>query len=159
MNKQTKYIALWAVMYIICLIFSFIPASNDFLMVLGVALSLGFFVPPALLLHYALTTGKKQTILRVRNLCFTSLGLTLALLVLNFLSVYFSTGLGTAVYYLLILVSVPMICSQIWFLSLFCWACLMMFCLQELRKIREHEQALAQQKAEKKAEKKARRNR
>ncbi len=154
MCKQLKLSIAWAVMYIICVVFSFIPAGNDLLTVLEAALALGFFIPPALLLHYAVITGKKTTLIRIRNLCFASLGSTLALLVLNFLSVYFSAEMGTAVYYLLTLVSVPMICSQFWLLSLFVWACFLMVCLQELRKLQQKEAQALEEKMKRKKEKK-----
>jgi hypothetical protein len=52
------------------------------------------------------------------------LGLTLALLVANVFSVLWSEAVGTVLYELLIFVSVPMVCSRHWVLSLFLWACL-----------------------------------
>ena len=134
MNKQMKLSAAWAVMYTVCLVFGFLPPRNDLLLVLEVALALGFFVPPAMLLRYAIATGRKNTVRYLRNLSLASLGTTLVFLVLNFLSVYFTAGIGTVLYHVLIFVSVPMVCAQHWFISLFCWACLLMVCLQEMKK-------------------------
>lgn len=134
MNKQAKLSAAWAAMYTICLVFGFLPPSNDLLLVVEVGLALGFFIPPALLLRYAIATDRKNTVRYMRNISLASLGVTLVFLVLNFLSVYFTTDVGTALYYILIFVSVPMICAQQWFISLFCWACLLMVCLQEMKK-------------------------
>ena len=60
--------------------------------------------------------------------------LSLVFLVLNFLSVYFSAHTGLVVYVLLVMFSAPMVCSQIWVLSLFLWACLLMVTLPEIKK-------------------------
>ena len=62
----------------------------------------------------------------VRNLSAISLGVTLFLLVLNFLSGKASDAMGEFLYGLLTMLSAPMVCSQYWLLSLFLWACLLM---------------------------------
>lgn len=134
MTKQMKLSIAWIAMYVVCTVFGFIVPVNDLLLVVQIALALGFFIPPALLLHYAIATERKKTVLILRNISLASLGLTLVFLVLNFLSIYFPLGVGTALYYILIFVSAPMVCSQRWLLSLFCWACLLMVCLQEQKK-------------------------
>jgi len=134
MTKQMKLSLAWIAMYVVCTVFGFIFPTNDLLLVVEIALALGFFVPPALLLHYAIVTEQKKTVLILQNICLASLGLTLALLVLNFVSILLPGDVGTALYYILIFISTPMICSQYWLLSLFCWACLLMVCLQEQRK-------------------------
>ena len=61
-------------------------------------------------------------------------GLTLALLVANFTTALSSEVLGTVVYYVLTIVSAPMICSGHWAMSLFLWACLLMGSLTLLKK-------------------------
>ena len=134
MTKQMKLSLAWIAMYVVCTVFGFILPANDLLLVVEIALALGFFVPPALLLHYAIATERKKTVLILQNICLASLGLTLALLVLNFVSILLPGDVGTALYFILIFVSTPMICSQYWLLSLFCWACLLMVCLREQRK-------------------------
>ena len=60
--------------------------------------------------------------------------LSLVPIVLNFLTVGAGNDWGLAMYWLLILVSAPMVCGQIWALSLFGWACVMMTCIHFLRK-------------------------
>jgi energy-converting hydrogenase Eha subunit E len=134
MKKQAKFYGAWIAMYTICLVFGFLPPKNDLMLVVEIGLSLGFFIPPALLLRYAIATGRKNTVRYLRNISLASLGVTLVFLVLNFLSVYFTTDVGTALYYLLIFVSVPMVCAQQWFLSLFGWPCLLTVCRQEMKK-------------------------
>ena len=66
----------------------------------------------------------------IRNLSVASLALTLVLLVVNFLSVGASKAAGDVLYVLLIILSAPMVCGQVWVLSLFLWACLLMVCLK-----------------------------
>ena len=58
----------------------------------------------------------------IRDLSGASLGITLALLVVNFLSVLSSGWVGTALNALLTILSTPMIASGYWALSLFLWA-------------------------------------
>jgi hypothetical protein len=96
------------------------------------AVSLGFFVPPAWLTYRAIREKKWKTVALVRNLSMVSLGLTLLVLVLTFLSAAAKAApaLGQLLQVLLIFVSAPMVCSQVWVLSLFCWACLLMVTLK-----------------------------
>jgi len=74
------------------------------------------------------------TVRAVRTLSLVSLSATLVVLVLNLLTVGGTPEAGLFAYYLLILVSSPMVCNQIWFPSLFLWACLMVVSWQQLRK-------------------------
>lgn len=70
----------------------------------------------------------------IRNLALTSLVLTVALIMANFFSLMAPEGLGNALYVLLVIVSAPMVCSQYWVLSLFGWACLMLWTRSLLKK-------------------------
>ena len=133
MNKKTLF-ALWGGMFILCAALGFIPEPESAARVVLTLLSLAFFVPPAWLLYRA---GKEKDVLSlklVRNLSALSLGLTLVLLIGNFLSALGSEALGNVVYYILVIVSSPMICSGHWASSLFLWACLLMVSLRQLRK-------------------------
>jgi len=65
-------------------------------------------------------------VLTVRILAILSLSLSLIALVANFLSILGTEALGNALYVVLVLVSVPMVCGQYWVMSLFLWACLLM---------------------------------
>ena len=58
----------------------------------------------------------------IRNLSGASLGLTLVLLVANFLSVMGSARLGLVLDAILTVLSAPMVCSGYWALSIFLWA-------------------------------------
>ena len=133
MTKKNLYIA-WGVLYVLCAALGFIPAPQGALYGLLFMLSLAFFIPPAVLLYRAVPRQDLATVRLIRTLSLLSLSATLVVLVLNLLSVGGSPEAGLFVYYLLILVSSPMVCNQIWFPSLFLWACLMVVSWQEIRK-------------------------
>ena len=133
-NKNKKLSIAWAVLYGFCAAFGFIPTPDGVLMALMVTLSLAFFVPPAMLLYRAVPREDWQTIRRIRNLSILSLGSTMTMLILNFLSVGASAAVGNVLYWLLILVSAPMVCGQFWAGSRFLWACLLMVSIAQLKK-------------------------
>ena len=124
MNKKFLTI-LWASLFIVCAGLGFIPERSETLQVLMTLLSLIFFLPPVLMLMDAGRMKDRDTIRLLRNLSALSLGLTVVLLILNFLTVFTSETLGLVLHYVLITVSSPMICSGSWALSLFLWACLL----------------------------------
>lgn len=133
MSKKFLY-ALWGGLFILCAGLGFIPEPSGAAEVLMTVLSLVFFVPPALLLYRAGREEDRNTQKLVCCLSVLSLGLTLVLLVLNFLTVFRSEFVGNVLHYILVIVSSPMICSGHWAMSLFFWACLLMVSLGQLRK-------------------------
>ncbi len=133
MKKRNLYIA-WGVLYIFCTVLGFIPAKEGGFFALCMLLSFGFFVPPAMLLYRSAKRGETGTIRLIRGLSATSLIATLILMVLNILSVGASAAVGNMLYYLMIVVSSPMICMRIQGISLFLWAVLLIVCTQELKK-------------------------
>lgn len=135
MKKRNLYIA-WGVLYIFCTVLAFIPPKEGGFFALCMLLSFGFFVPPAMLLYRAAKRGETGTIRLIRALSAASLGATLVMMVLNLLTVGATAAAGQAMYWLLIVVSSPMICMQIRGISLFLWAVLLVVSAQELRKHR-----------------------
>ena len=127
MNRKMLF-ALWACLFILCAGLGFIPEPEGGLRVFCVAASLLTFLPPALLLY----GGEKNTVRLIRNLAALSLGLTVVLLIANFLTAFRSEALGQILHYMLIIVSSPMICSGHWAASLFLWACLLLGSLRML---------------------------
>lgn len=125
MSNKTLYF-IWGGLFIFCGLLGFIPEPAGLLKVLMVVSSLVFFVPGGMLLYLSKKSGDLRTIGIVRNLSLISLGVTLLLLVLNFLSGNASAAVGDFLYGLLVMLSAPMVCSQYWFMSLFLWACLLM---------------------------------
>lgn len=135
MSKQFLY-ALWGGLFILCAGLGFIPEPSGVLSAVMMFFSIVFFLPPAVLLYQAAKEKDIATTKLIRNLSALSLVLTMALLILNFLSAYGSEALGTVLYYILVIVTSPMICSGHWFLSMFLWACLLMTSLRELKQER-----------------------
>ncbi len=134
MKRKTLYI-LWLIMYALCAGLSFLPDPVGVVRGALFVLSLGFFVPPCLLIYQAVGQRHRETVETIRNLSLMSLVLTLVLLVLTVLAVggRAKDALGWILQVLLILVSTPMICSGVWFVSLFLWAMLLMVCLHLLK--------------------------
>ena len=133
MNKKRLYL-LWALLFSLCAGCGFIPQPEGTLQLLLTAVSLIFFLPPALLLWHAGKNRDADTVRLIRNLSAMSLGITLVLLILNFLTALQSEFLGRVLHYILVIVSCPMVCSNHWAMSLFCWACLLTASVRQLRR-------------------------
>lgn len=133
MNKKILF-ALWGGLFILCAGLGFIPEPSGVLSTAMTILAVLFFVPPALLLYQASKENDTAVCKLICWLSVLSLLLTLVLLILNFLSAAGSEVLGTILYYMLVIVTSPMICSGHWAMSMFFWACLLMTCLRELKK-------------------------
>ena len=129
MKKRFLY-ALWGALFILCAGLGFIPEPEGSLRLLLTGLSLLFFLPPALLLY----RGDLPDVLLVRNFSALSLGLSLALLILNFLTALRSEFLGQVLHGVLVIVSSPMICSGHWAMNLFLWACLLMASRKQIKR-------------------------
>ena len=135
-NRKSLYLA-WGAMYILCAGLGFIPEPEGWAYWALTAAALLFFLPPGLLLHQAIQAGDRRDPVIVRNLSLASLGLTTVTIILNFLTATASDAAGKLLYWLLILVSSPMVCGQAWLLGLFGWACLLMVGLKHSRKAKK----------------------
>ena len=133
MNK-TSYYTVWAGFFILCAGLGFIPAPAGFLKFLLMVLTLGFFAVPVFFVKYLEKKNDRMHIKIVRNLAFASLLLTIALIIANFMSLMAPEWVGNAMYVLLVIVSAPMVCGQYWVLSLFGWACLLLWTQKLLKK-------------------------
>ncbi len=125
--KQKGWFTLWGGLFILCAAQGFIPEPQGLLRTLTTALSVAFFVPPAVLLWQ----GRQADRLLIRNLSLLSLGVTMVTLILNLILAVGSETLGNLLHYVLVVVSTPMIASGNWALSLFLWACLLMVSLKK----------------------------
>ncbi len=124
--KKKSLFTLWGSMFSLCAGLGFIPEPTGVLRSALTVLAIACFLPPALLVRQAAKEADTHTLKLVRNFSALSLGLTAALLVLSFLTAVGPEILGNVLYYVLIIVSSPMVCSGYWVLSLFLWACLLM---------------------------------
>ena len=130
MSNKFLYIA-WGALYAACAGLGFIAAPEGAAYGLCIFFSLVFFVPPFLLLNRAIQEGRTKTVRFFRILSLIWLITALVLILLNILSVLASQTVGVILYYMLILFTAPMICGQIWIISLFLWACLLMMTLMK----------------------------
>ncbi len=126
MNRK-GWFTLWGGLFLLCAAQGLIPEPQGFLRTMMTALSVAFFIPPAVLLR----RGRQEDRLLIRNLSLLSLGVTMVTLILNFALAVGSETLGNILYYVLAVVSAPMIASGHWALSLFLWACLLMASLKK----------------------------
>ena len=90
MNRKILYAA-WAALFVLCAAFGFLPERSGSTQALMTALSLLFFIPPAMLLYRADSGIRK----RVGLLSALSLGLTVVMLVLNIVFAAGSTAVKT----------------------------------------------------------------
>ena len=134
--KSKTLFALWGGMFALCAGLGFVPGPTGFVRFVLVVLALGFFVPPALLLHRAGKKRDRDCIALIRNLSAAWLAVTCGLLVANFLSLMGSAALGDLLYGILIVASAPMACGQSWIMTMFCWACLLYSSIHLLKKTR-----------------------
>ena len=118
--------ALWAGMFIVCCMMGFLTEVSGPAKVLLIILSVLFFVPAYADVYFSWKNRDVKELRIIRTLCLMSLGTTLVVLVANMLSVLGrSEALGTALHYVLIVVSTPMLCGQFWVYSLLLWAVLL----------------------------------
>ena len=141
MNKKQWYIA-WGVLYAVCTALSAIGESLGVPVGLQVVAALLFFLPPALVIYRSWLDKDKKLLRLLRLIALVVLIATVTVLVINLLSVALilvmpeSAALivGDILYYLLILVSNPMICGQYWAYSLLLWAILLWCAIAALGK-------------------------
>ncbi len=133
------YKALWCGMFILCAVLGFLPEQTGGNRILLQLLSLLFFAPPGLLLWKAYASGCKKDLKLVSILSGCSLGLTLVLLVANFLSILAPEAVGNVLFWALVILSTPFVCGQYWFASLFLWAVLLFTGLELLRQLKKKE--------------------
>ena len=134
--KKKGLFVLWGVLFAVCAGLGFVPQPTGALKWLLGLLGLLFFAPPVLLLARAKESGDRAVAALVRNLSVASLVLTLLALVANVLSLLGGETLGNVLNAVLAIVSTPMFCGQIWILTLFCWAFLMVGANQLVKKMK-----------------------
>lgn len=132
--RHKPLLLLWAILFGLCAALGFLPEPEGSLKTAFTAASIIHFLPPLAILYRAKQEKDMVSIRLIRNLACLSLLLTVLLLIGNFLSARAGETLGNLLYYMLIIISSPMICSGLWALSLFLWACLLMASLKLLKK-------------------------
>ena len=144
--KLNKYIllALWAGMFILCAVLGYLPPQEGANKWLLIFFALAFFVPPALLVYKSRKEKDGKMLRLVRIVAMVALIATVVMLLVNLLSIALllvmpeDTALivGDVLYYLLILVSTPMVCGQYWGIGLVGWAALLWSCILVLQSLK-----------------------
>ncbi len=125
MKKTYLYIA-WFCLFLATTVLGSVEPGSKAMKAVMIALAICFFIPPGILLYQGISRGDRAQVILLRRISMISLGATFVLLVANFLSASASQQVGDVLYALLIIVSAPMVCSQLWVMSLFAWACVLM---------------------------------
>ena len=133
MTNKSWYI-IWAVLFALCAGLGFLPEPEGRDKGICIVMSLLFFVPPAAIVYSGWKKKEQESIRLVRNLALGSLAVTLAALVANMLTLAVPVWAGDLLYAFLVIVSTPMVCSQVWVISLVLWAALMWTCVSVLSK-------------------------
>ena len=133
MTKKT-ILFLWDGLFALCAALGFLPERTGWVLLISRVLAVVFFLPPVSLLWQAGKSGDRATPVLLRNLATLSLGLTVVLLIANFLAVHGSERLGNALHYVLTIVSTPMICGGGWAMSLYLWAVVLIWAMKRSKK-------------------------
>ena len=131
---KKKMYGYWAALYGLCAGLGFVPETEGLATGLMLLAAILFFVPPVRLIVWAVPREREEVLRLIRNLSLASLVLTVAVILLNFVFLQANAAMGYLLHVLLIFVSVPMITSRVWVLSLFVWACLLFVCIHYLKK-------------------------
>ena len=132
--SRKKLFCVWGWLFALCAVLGLTPEPGDVLQGLMTVLAVLSFVPGALILWSASRENDTRSLTLVRNLAALSLLATLVLLLVNVLTAGASPWIGAFAYYVLVVVSSPMVCSGYWALSLFLWACLLSVSAKLLKK-------------------------
>ena len=123
--KELILYIVWGCLYILCVGLGTIEDVEGVGNVFFLLTALMFFIPGAWLLYIGIREKSRKKILRIRIIAICSLVLTVIVFSANVIAVSASVDTGRFLYDLLNLVSAPMLCSQYWIVSLFCWASLL----------------------------------
>ena len=98
-----------------------------------VLVGLLFYVPPFYLLF--LSKKDRKAIKLMQIISGGSLAAFVVLYVLNIMSVKWSVLAGRVLYYLLVVFSAPILCSQFFVVGLFLWGSILWACILMIRKL------------------------
>ena len=124
--KRPILYCFWGFFFVICGALGNVENPEGFRATAMTLLSVCFFIPPAILLADGWKKDDKKLIRAIRYISIASLVLTMGLLIANIAVVGASEQTGNVLYQILIYVSVPMVCSRYYVLSMFLWACLLL---------------------------------
>lgn len=130
MTRRTWYYV-WLGLFLITAALGFLPEQAGIMRILRLVLTVLFFLPPVVILR----KGSERDAKRIFALSAASLCLTVAVILVSVICARGSAGLGNLLHAVLVIVSAPMVCAQVWVVSLFLWACLMFACRGQFGKM------------------------
>ena len=133
MTNKSLYI-IWGVLFALCAGLGFLPNPEGLDKGICVTVAVLFFAAPAAIVYLNWKKKNWEALRLVRNLAMGSLAVTLMALVANMLTLAVPVWVGDLLYAFLVIVSAPMVCSQVWVMSLVLWAALMWTCILLLGK-------------------------
>ena len=116
MNTKKIWLS-WLYLYILCAVLGFIPAPTGVMKAILIVLGIGFFVPPIMLISAI------------------ALPVSVGLVMLNMASALMSRVAGDVLYAVLVIVASPLVCGQVWVLTFFGWAYVLIRSVVALKKI------------------------
>ena len=131
--KNSVVYSIWAVLYCICVGLGFAGDPEGAGKVLFILTGIISFMPPAYLAWKAKKEKNTLTFQILLGISACVLILSTVLLMLNFVSVYFSAKTGLVFHVMLVMFSAPTACCQSFALGLFLWACVFVVSLKALR--------------------------
>ena len=119
---------MWAVIFALTAVLGFLfpNVTETAPRLLLQLVSVLFFLPPWSIVVKARAEANKKHVRIVRYLSISSIVLTVVLLCANLLSAGLGEALGNALNAALIIISAPLVCSNLYVLPLFLWGALLM---------------------------------
>lgn len=134
MNTKKIWLS-WLYLYILCAVLGFIPAPTGVMKAILILLGTGFFVPPIILIRWAEVRDQFTTLRRLRLISIIALSVSVALVMLNMASALMTPVAGDVLYAILVIVASPLVCGQVWVLTFFGWAYVLIRSTVALKKI------------------------
>lgn len=128
---------IWGGLFILCAPLGFIPPVYGLVRVLLLLAAAAFFVPPWILFYRGKQQKDLELLAVLRGISMASLVTTLILFVLMLMTIGTNKAASEFLYGILVVLSAPMFCSQVWAGSLFVWACLFIASFSAIRKAKK----------------------
>ena len=122
--RYDRLYPVWAGLFVLTAVLGLLfPEAEGFGRAILLTLTVGFFLPPWLILAKAKQTGDRQNVKLIRYLALASLAATMVLFCAGIWSV--GTSLGQTLQILMSIICAPLTCGNYYVLPMFLWATLL----------------------------------
>ena len=135
MNTKKIWLS-WLYLYVLCAVLGFIPGPTGIAKFALILLGTAFFVPPIILIRWAEVRDNFTTLRYIRLISCIALPVSVLLVMLNMASALMSQVAGDVLYAILGIVASPLVCGQVWVLTFFGWAYVLIRSMIALKKIK-----------------------